>query len=250
MNFYLQNECTCSQPVATLAGVSNYENIDEFNLSFSTSGNKERIQSLAGDYVAGNLPKIGEIKSEIMGLAVFDGDKMIGMLDGQETRYYLMAIGNYKHSYMTIMDPLKKGKFVILNVSQNRLPIRRVEMVDGNPQISLKLNLEADILAIQSGINYEDINNVSILENTAEEFIKIEMTVFLNRTAEEFNSDIVGFGREMKSKFLTWEEWMGFNWLKKYKDSVFDVDVKLKIRRPGLIIRTVPGSSSEGKNMK
>jgi len=49
----------------------------------------------------------------------------------------------------------------------------------------------------------------------------------------------------MKGKFLTWDEWTNFNWIEKYPDSEFEVDVDLKIRRPGLMLRTYPAAGTE-----
>lgn len=247
INFYLQEECTCSQAVAALASISRYESSDEFDYCNSTADKKGREKPFAGDFIAGNLPKVGEVKAEVMGLAVFDGDRMVGELDGQETRYYMMVTGQYQNSYFTIPDPQKKNKFVILSVGQNKFPVKKVKMIEGKPHISLSLNLKADIISIQSGINYEALDNVEILEKSSEEFIKKELIQLIERTIKELKSDIFEFGKAMKPQFLTWDEWIDFNWLKQYEDSVINVVVDLKIKRPLMIIRTIPIHSSEGE---
>jgi len=54
------------------------------------------------------MPKVGTIKSEVMGLAVFNGSKMVGELDGEETQLQLMLEGNFGYSYVTIPDPRRK----------------------------------------------------------------------------------------------------------------------------------------------
>ena len=68
-----------------------------------------------------NMPKVGNIKTEVMGMAVFDGARMVGELDGEETSYYLMVEGKYGYSYVTI--PIQaKDMFVLLNLKQSRKP--------------------------------------------------------------------------------------------------------------------------------
>lgn len=248
INFYLQEESSYHQAVAVLAGVSKYENVDEFSSEDSTAGKKNEPMITEGDYIAGNIPRIGFGKSEIMGLAVFDGDRMVGELDGEETLYHLMLSGQYNHSSMSIRDPLVKDKLVVLNVIQSRKPVHKVRLVDGKPKIYAQVRLEADILSIQSGKNYEDIKNTGILEKAAEDQIREGMLQCLNKTSKVFHTDICGFGKEVKKKVLTWEDWLKVDWLKKYKDASFTVDVDLKIRRPGLLIRTVPGYSIEGRD--
>jgi len=63
---------------------------------------KGREFPLEGDFKAGDMPKVGTIKSEVMGLAVFNGSKMVGELDGEETQLQLMLEGNFGYSYVTI----------------------------------------------------------------------------------------------------------------------------------------------------
>lgn len=247
--FYSQAKSTCQSPVAVLAGVSRFESSKEFDLKGSTFADKGRPYPLEGDFKAGEMPKTGDVKAEVMGLAVFDGSKMIGELDGEETLYHLMLDGEYNHSFITIPDPLKKEDMVILDVKQSRYPVKRVDISGGKPKIYAKIMLEADIQAIESGIEYERPENIRILEKSYEDFIREGISRYLKRTTGEFKADINGFGKIAKIKFLTWDEWEKFNWLNKYKDSTFDVDVDLKIRRTGLMIKTVPIKSSEGKSM-
>ena len=245
-NFIVNTTSPAIQPVATLIGVGKYEASKDF-IDKSTALTKGRPNPLEGDYKAGDIPKTGDIKGETMGLAVFDGLNLVGELDGAEATNYLMATGEFKHAYMTFPDPQAKDRYIILDVKQSRKPVRRVEFVDGKPKIDIKVMLEADFLSIQSGINYENVENTGIFEKSTQEFLKMDIEKLLSRTTKEFHSDICGFGKETKSKFLTWNEWARINWLGIYKDSSFNVNVNLKVRRPGLMIRSSPIFSSEGE---
>jgi germination protein, Ger(x)C family len=249
INFYLFEECTCRQAYATLVGVNKYEKSSQFDISKSTYKEKGRDYPLEGDFYAGEIPKVYEIKSEIMGIAVFDGGTMVGELDGEEAMFHQMLYGTYNHSYITIPDPIKKDEFVVLDVKQNRMPDHHVEMVDGKPQISTKVRLEANILSIQSGENYESMENIPILENAAQDFLKNGMLRFLNKT-KEMNADLCGFGRDLKERYLLWDDWTKVHWLKRYKDSTFSVNVELKIRRPGLMVRSAPAKGSKGDEIE
>ncbi|HHW32398.1 MAG TPA: Ger(x)C family spore germination protein [Clostridiaceae bacterium] len=249
ISFYNRAESTTGEAVMIMAGVSKYEDSDEFSLEESTYEEKGRPNPFEGDYMAGDMPKVGELKSELMGLAVFDGWRMVGELDGEEALYYLMVTGEYGESFITVQDPIVEEHVVILSTRQNEKPFYKVEIVNGNPLISLKIYLEADIISIQSGFNYESTGNLPILEKTAEEQIKQGIIRLLKKTAEEMKCDIFHFGKLLKIKFLTWEEWKKFGWLDRYKDALFDVEVSLKIRRPGLMIRSIPGQASEEREL-
>lgn len=245
INFYLQEESTYIQAVASLAGVNKNKSTDDFDLNDSTYSKKGRSLPLEGDYIAGMEPKIGDVQSEIMGLAVFKGDKMVGELDGEETSFYLMVTNNYTSSYMTIPDPLVNEKYVVLDVKRSRKTVVDVNYNGGKPLISVVVRLEADILSIQSGKNYESADNMKLLEGFASDFIKKGIERYLEKTLL-LKSDINGFGKKVKSTCLTWDEWLGKRWMQVYENSSFDVEVDLKVRRTGLMIRTVP-SIREGE---
>lgn len=245
INFYLKTECFCSQAVATLASVSKFEDSQNITIEGSTYREKGKEYPLVGDYTAGNIPQTGNTNTEIMGLAVFDGARMVGELDGEETSYYLMVTGEYNYSYITVPDPIDENSFVVLNVKKRRNPTKKVQMVDGKPLAYVKVDLEGDILSIQSGLNYEDPDNVKILEEWVEKFFREGILRFLKKTAEEYGTDICSLGENMRIKFLTWNDWMEFKWLDRYKDTKFSVDVSFKIRRPGLILRSNPAVSTE-----
>ncbi len=246
-NFYNAQESSSMQAVATLVGVGKYESSKDIDPTKSTAAAKGRDKPLMGDYKAGEIPKTGDIKGETLGLAVFDGTKMTGELDGQEATMFLMATGKFQQSFLTFPDPESKDSYVVVNLKQSRMPRYKVEFVNGKPLISLAVKLEGDFLSIQSGINYEEGSKLVEFESSSEQFIKNEIVRFLNRTAKELHSDIAGFGRFEKKEFLTWDEWKNFNWLGKYKDASFNVEVDLKIRRTGLMIRSLPSQASGGE---
>ncbi|HHV98659.1 MAG TPA: Ger(x)C family spore germination protein [Clostridiaceae bacterium] len=247
LDFQLQQTSSGSQPVVTLASTGKFESSDEFNLEGSTYKEKDRSIPLEGDFMAGNIPRVGDLKSEIMGIAVFDGAKMVGELDGGEVTYYLIVNGSFDNFYFTFADPLHEGDYILVSIYTGRPPLSKMNMVEDKPVIDLDIKLEGDIISIQSGENYEDINKLPILEKTVEEFMKKEMERFLYKTSREFKSDICGFGKQMKKKFIDWNEWEKFNWLSKYKDAEFNVNIDFKVRRPGLIVRSTPVYTSEGK---
>ena len=55
------------------------------------------------------------------------------------------------------------------------------------------------------------------------------MTSYLNKTAKEFKSDIVGFGMYALSNFYTIPEWNKYEWLEKYENSSFSVEVYVDV---------------------
>lgn len=234
-DFYFQSESDDIQPVAILSDIGKYEDVNE--IAQTTKKADTTSVRLEGQYTAGNIPIAAKRQNEFMGMAVFKNDKMIGTTNGLESACYHMIIGEYSYSYWTIPDPLVKDKIVVMNIMQRSKPKVNVKLNDKKANISIHIDLEGDFTSIQSDINYE--TNPEIMEKTVEQFLAKEITAFLNRTKEEFDSDICGFGRFVKRKFLTWDSWKKYEWFEKYKNTSFEVQVDLKIRRTGLIIKSV-----------
>lgn len=233
--FYFRSESDCIQPVAILSDLGKYKSVDQ--LKGAGEEDNSAIRRLEGLYEAGNIPIVAQQKNEVMGMAVFKKGKMIGTANGAESAYLQLVNGEYNYSYWTIPDPLEKDKIVVMNILQRKKPKVEVDLNNDKAIVNISLDLEGDFTSIQSSRDYED--NPEIMEQTAEQLLKEEITTFLKRTTDEFDSDICGFGRYVKGKFLTWDNWKKFNWFEKYKDTTFQVEVNLKIRRTGLMIRTV-----------
>lgn len=152
---YMDLEALNRSAVATLAGLDQFESSQEFDNKNSTYQKKGRSYPLEGDYKAGDVPKTGDVKAQVIGLAAFKGDKMVGELDGEEASFYSMITGEFVYSYWSIPDPKSQDDIVVISLKKSRNPVKKVELNDDKPKISVKLNLEADFLSIQSGENYE-----------------------------------------------------------------------------------------------
>ena len=236
-DFYSDIQSPSRQAVASLFEKDKFEDSGKFNNDDSTYIKKGHPYPLEGDYKAGDVPKTGDVKAQVIGLAVFRADKMVGELDGEEAGYYLMMNGEFHYSYWSIPDPRDKDYIVVINLKQSRKPVIKVNITGSRPEISVNVKLEADFISIQSGQNYEADNE--FFEASTEAFLKEGMLRFLHKTAKEYKSDICGFGKQVQGKFLFWNQWEKFGWLNQYKDADFKVNVDLRMRRPGLIVRTV-----------
>lgn len=248
-NFLYKSKSLEIQPVAILAEIGTLQK--EFSQEDNNDSNEQSKKNneekpsdkpkepFNGDLKAGNLPVESHAQGEIMGLAVFKGTKMVGKLNGYETRSYLMTTGQFEKSNISIPDPLKPNHIVGLRVKQPHKPKIKINLENGRPHINIKIMLTADIQSIQSEIDYEDENKLSILQDTAKIFFKTNILNYLNKTSKEFESDITGFGKYAKNKFITWKDWEDFKWLDKYKDASFSVDIDMKIKRTGFIRRTI-----------
>lgn len=199
------------------------------------------------DYLAGEVPLTGGNPAQIIGSAVFRGDRMVGSIGGEESRYLLMLQGRFRSGKLTVADPLAgEPALVGLEVRQaRRSKIKTRIDPEGKVAIDVDIYLEPEIIGIMSGINYESGENKAVLEEAFSLEIQRGCQDLIRRTQEEFRSDIVGFGNKAKRHFWTTSPWEEFRWLERYPDAEVNVTVHSRIRRTGLLLKTTPNKGGE-----
>ncbi|HBV96803.1 MAG: hypothetical protein JL50_15520 [Peptococcaceae bacterium BICA1-7] len=225
--FYTGTKSRDRQPVAPLVNITQ----EDF------AGGPSRPEAL-GDFLAGDMPS-NKGESQFLGAAVFRMDKMVGTLTGNETRYLNMLTGEMHFSFMIIPDPIKEGAVVGVSLKQARKPVIKVSTDRERPRISAEVFIEPELVGVPSGTNYEDEKQMGALEAAIAGIIGDSCRQLVARTQEEFRSDIFGFGSHARKNFLTVQQWRDYDWLDKYPQAEVDINVNLKIRRTGLMHKTV-----------
>lgn len=232
--FYTRMKSNSAQPYTVLAGIN----------PKSGAGKEKEIQ-IPGEnkekYIAGDVPREGGNTVEYLGTAVFNGDKMVGTLSNTETRLLAILLGKFSHSFLSMKDPLlldsKSRIGVALRVGSK--PKVNAELVDGVAVINVNVLLEGEITSIASGINYEEKSYLSLLEEQISQIFEEDMANFIRHT-QDMNADVVGFGYYMHPCFRTFSEYDDYKWLQKYNQAQIKINVKTKLRRTGLILRSYP----------
>lgn len=239
-NFYDHMKSSYSQPIVPLCALNNLEN-------FKKDGeNQENEFNTGGDYYAGELPMNISDATNNFGSAVFDGDRMVGKLTGEETRLALIANGEFKMAFYTLQDPMFPSLIVPFDVRSYKKPTVKIKIKSDKPIIHLKVELEGDLLAVQSGINYEKPELKQTLEKAFEKHIKDGIEKLMVKCID-LKTDIFGFGETASRQFLTIPEWEKYNWISKFQNAEITTEVKFTIRRTGTQLKSSPFISTEGK---
>ena len=226
--FYKDMTTTYEQPFAISANLNELTGKGQFSQS-ENSGTKD-----SPDLSAGSLARKGGSKVELIGTDLFKGDKMTGSLDGYETRFFMMVQGEFKRGNLTLNDINSPGNILVFDVRQGRSPKLSVDFSGNKPVLGVELNIEADIVSIQSRINYERSTLLGGLEVQLKTYLTNGITQMIKKT-QQIESDAIGFGRKAAHHFATIKEWEDYRWLSRYKDADVNVNVKVNIRRTGLM---------------
>ncbi|MGE5631875.1 MAG: Ger(x)C family spore germination C-terminal domain-containing protein [Caulobacteraceae bacterium] len=171
---------------------------------------------------------------------------MVGKLTGEESRLMQMAAGEFKMGFFTMQDPKEPSLIVPFEVRQRKKPKVTVKFEGDKPIIHLKLELDGDVMSIQSRINYEQLELKQLLEKAFEKQIKDSLDKLMEKS-KNLKIDIFGFGQVAARHFLTIQEWEKYNWMKKFQKAEITTEVEFIIRGTGTQLKSSPIISTEGK---
>lgn len=254
VDFYFSENSDFTSSVLPLAGVlpeKGEENLQNSSGDIKSKGESEGTEKSAGaehtptpknsgfqfymaDYIPGEVPKETKNKSEVIGMALFDQDKMKGIMGSTDCEIYNMIKGTYKSTYV----PFKSDDgddIISMRIEENKRPKIKVDTSEHTPKISLRMDLEGEITGVPHYFAEEE--NIISMENMMKSDMENAVSEFLLKTAQEYNMDICGFGNYAKRNFLTNKSFGEYNWREKYAAAQFDVQIKFKIRRSGLILK-------------
>lgn len=221
-DFFYALKSNYIEPLAILAGV-NTENTHK-----DPNGlNKFDIDS---SYTASQTPIEDKTSLECMGLAVFRGDKLVGELDGIESICYSILANKLDNCMITIPDPLDKKETLDVYIKLQKNTETSVSLINDTPFITVKMFLDGNIASSDETDLYSAISDLNQISNSVNKYIYTQAQSFLYKTAKDFKSDVVGFGKRTMKYYLTNEEWENSNWLDNYQNAFFKVEVTSNIK--------------------
>ncbi len=185
-----------------------------------------------------------EYELSIIGSAIFRKDKLIGYLNGNDTKAVNYLLNNIENGIIT---------FPIFNSSEEKvqsegLPtnVSSVNVIKGKTKNDIEINGDKVILKTKINIraalgeliaktdvsNEEDIRR---LEDACSKTVEVNIESAVKKVQQEYGTDIFGFGVAFHHKYPKQWEKIKENWDEIFKDAEFQIEVKTSIIRTGLI---------------
>lgn len=173
----------------------------------------------------------GEKSVEISGTVLFNSTKYREKISKDETVYLNILYDKLNNTALAY--DIDDNKKVSLNIVDSKTT-RKVTIKNGQPVFKIKVKMEADISEISGGVSSamkeKDIEKIALM---GEKYIEDKAKKLLYSLYEEYNSDSVGFARLIyilhKDFYKTHEK----NLDSILQNSIYEVEVDLKIRRIG-----------------
>lgn len=190
------------------------------------------------DLTAGSSSVSGNRGTENIGIAVFKKDTFCGELTAVETICHLLLVNDLDSFIISIESPTSEDTTMELQLVPKKNSKIDVYIDGDTPKININLSLDADILTLESNVNYQSEENLKKISNATTEYMKSQINNYLNKTCKEYGVDIDDFYTKALCHFNTISEWEDFNWEEKFKNAQFDVNLDVNVTSSLLITQT------------
>ena len=192
---------------------------------------------------AGTSTIEGKRGSENIGIAVFNDDKLCGELTAIETICHLLINNDIDSCIVSIDNPYKENKTDSEEkIELSLIPIKKskisVKIENGVPNISVKIDVQASILTLESDVNYEENKVLETFSDSTEDYLEKEFNEYFNKVSKDYGTDIDCFCNKALAHFATTKEWEDYNWPEKFKTAKFDIDVNINTISSMLLTKT------------
>lgn len=179
-----------------------------------------------------NIKKVSNLEAE--GSAILKNHKLVGWLSGKETRAYLMMNNKVKDTIINVNDPIEKEKKVSIEIFKLK-GSRKV--INGKKDIKIIIDIDANgnIGGQQSPYDLSNEKMLKKLEIEVENKIKKEIGELINIAQKKYNSDFLGFNKLVHKRYSHYWNTIEKNWNEEFSKINTEVNVKVKIKRTGLV---------------
>ena len=226
---------------------SNSGNSDNINGETSNSNSssqdveeqeKQDIETNQNNLVAGKSSIVGRRGTEDLGLAIFSGDKYIGELTVWESICHSLITNSIDTCIISVEDPLVENKQLEIQLSPNKKSKITSNIENGAININIELNLIANILSLNSNINYEDTDTIDKISTATQNRLNDELNKYFDKTAKEYNVDIDKYYLSILKYFPYQKNFDDFNYKEKLKNANFNCNTHVNIISSLLITKT------------
>lgn len=181
-------------------------------------------------------------KLTFRGMALFNGDKMVGRIEGDALRGYLWSAGDVNEDWITFEIP---GGSAALKVVAGQRGAALSRSGDGRFTYSITIDLDAIVGEIQGGSDIEIDAFESILAKGACDALERDIERFIDKS-KALKCDVLKIGDAIRKRYPDAWQAISEDWLTLYPEVDFDIQIRAQILEDGRI--SIPLGAEEAYN--
>lgn len=201
----------------------------QFDIELRTKGKATIIPAVS-------LKKINnKMVAQVMGSAIIKNDKLLGFLNGDETKSLNFIRNKVKGGVLTEEMQTDNGPVsVSLEIFDSKTKVATV--ADGR-EIEINLDIDTTVAIDEIGGTESSIDEKKLieLEQSAENTMREQIQALIRKTQSEYGADIFGFGEKLREdKAQVWKS-VENNWEKVFKDLKVNVEMSVHIKNSAML---------------
>lgn len=195
------------------------------------SGGEQSPEPSPTKDTTGGVEREGGTKSYFFGSALFDGQKMVGVISGEQTQLLMMAGGKLTGAKFSVVDE-KQIKYVVRVANAKKT---RVDVDIKEDRIDVVFNIALTV-RLDMSVDEEEMSEMrksgGLLERMAKQIVEYSESGLEHLFADckRVNCDAFEIGKFVALKFRTVKEWEEFNYKSRYQtvNAVFNVEIDME----------------------
>lgn len=179
----------------------------------------------------------GHKNERVTGTAIFVKDKMVGKLNGDETKSMLFANNKIKGGVLKV-DNNRGIPSYSLEILSNRTKVKP-KLVNGKIEMHIETVTETGLDEVMSSEGLSGDNSIKIIEDRAAKDLREGMLSVIRKVQREYQADIFGFGETVHENLpKAWSRIKG-QWSKEFSDIEVTVSSKVVIKSTAKTSRAI-----------
>ena len=211
-----------------------------------TSGSISHLKADTLDYRPGSIDRAGGNPVECVGTAVFRGDRMVGELNGDESRYLQILTGELTRTTITLPAPRAPGSFLALSVRYAEPLMVQLDVHGRTPRLRIAQSFEADLMGDQAGAALSAFSNRRLIERALADTIKRAEGALIRKVFRRYRADPFRFFAYARGEFPTYEAMRAYRWHALLPRAQVEIDTEANLRRLGIQLNPPVNASRQG----
>ncbi|KZL89091.1 Ger(x)C family spore germination protein [Clostridium magnum] len=183
----------------------------------------------------------GERKpSEVRGSAIFQGDKVIGYLNEEDTRNVLWINGELKQGLFVVKNIENTNNDITFEVFNNKVK-PKVEIDGDNVKVEVKIKTIVNIAELSGELNFQNENIRKRIEESGAEALKKSLTGTVKKLQKDYGKDVFKFSTALEiQQQKTWKK-LKPKWEEEFRLAEVNVEVDMHIKGSAVASKAIKG---------
>ena len=176
----------------------------------------------------------GQKVAESDGIAAFSGDKLVGFLSPEETKFFLIATGMCHGGILALARSGAGAPDVALEIADSK---EKTTFESSGGQLSFRIETETDVYLAETmeNIDVMDSQQIEQLQTEAGKRLELEINALIKKVQTELKTDIFGFGQIVHRR--DWRLWnqLKDGWSQTFQTLPVTISCKVNIKNTAFI---------------